>query len=154
VTTPAHAQTGRDVAEDGTVLLQNDGGVLPLQPGRDKSVAVIGADGGQYALTSGGGSAGVIAPYTVTPYQGISKRGAASGVSVTYAQGNIPDTGALTTVPAAAFPSGLAATYYNNTTMTGTQAATGTVSTPAASRPRSPAPSTCRPAGPTPCPSR
>jgi beta-glucosidase len=127
VTTPAHAQTGRAVAEDGTVLLQNAGGVLPLQPGRDKSVAVIGADGGQYALTSGGGSAGVIAPYTVTPQAGISKRGAASGVSVSYAQGNIPDAGALTTVPASAFPSGLAATYYNNTTMTGTPAATGTV---------------------------
>jgi beta-glucosidase len=128
VTTPAHAQTGRDVAESGTVLLKNAGRVLPLQPGRDKSVAVIGADGGQYALTSGGGSAGVIAPYTVTPYQGISKRGAASGVSVSYAQGNLPDTGALTTVPASAFPSGLTATYYNNTTMTGTPAATGTVS--------------------------
>ena len=38
------------------------------------------------------------------------------------------DTGALTTVPASAFPSGLTATYYNNTTMTGTPAATGTVS--------------------------
>ena len=128
VTTPAHAQTGRDVAEAGTVLLQNAGRVLPLSPRSDKSVAVIGADGGQYALTSGGGSAGVIAPYTVTPYQGISKRGAASGVSVSYAQGNVPDTGALTAVPASAFPSGLAATYYNNTTMTGTPAATGTVS--------------------------
>ncbi len=127
VTTPAHAQTGRDVSEAGTVLLKNAGRVLPLQPGRDKSVAVIGADGGQYALTSGGGSAGVIAPYTVTPYQGISKRGAASGVSVSYAQGNVPDTGALSTVPLSAFPSGLAATYYNNTTMTGTPAATGTV---------------------------
>ena len=128
VTTPAHAQTGRDVADAGTVLLKNDGGVLPLSPRTDRSVAVIGADGGQYALTSGGGSAGVIAPYTVTPYQGISKRGAASGVSVSYAQGNVPDTGALTAVPASAFPSGLAATYYNNTTMTGTPAATGTVS--------------------------
>ncbi len=127
VTTPAHAQTGQDVAEAGTVLLKNAGGVLPLRPRTDRSVAVIGADGGQYALTSGGGSAGVIAPYTVTPYQGISKRGAASGISVSYAQGNLPDTGALSTVPASAFPQSLAATYYNNTTMTGTPAATGTV---------------------------
>ena len=58
VTTPAHAQTGREVAESGTVLLKNSGDVLPLRPGQDKSVAVIGADAGQYALTSGGGSAG------------------------------------------------------------------------------------------------
>ncbi len=71
------------------------GGVLPLPRGRGQERRGHRADGGQYALTSGGGSAGVIAPYTVTPYQGISKRGAASGVSVSYAQGNLPGTGAL-----------------------------------------------------------
>ena len=127
VTTPAHAQTGRDVAEAGTVLLKNDGGVLPLPPGRDKSVAVIGSDGGKYALTSGGGSAGVIAPYVVTPEQGISKRGAASGVTVSYAQGDVPATGALDAVPASAFGKGLTADYYNNTTQSGTPVATATV---------------------------
>jgi beta-glucosidase len=128
VTTPAHAQTGREVAESGTVLLKNAGGVLPLVPGRDKSVAVIGSDGGRYALTSGGGSAGVIAPYVVTPEQGISKRGAASGVAVTYAQGDVPVSGALGAVPASAFPGGLKADYYSNTTESGSPVATGTVS--------------------------
>jgi beta-glucosidase len=127
VATPAHAQTGREVEESGTVLLKNSGGVLPLSAGRDKSVAVIGADAGQYALTSGGGSAGVIAPYVVTPEQGIARRGAAAGVSVRYAQGNIPDTGALAAVPASAFGPGLSASYYNNTTESGKPAATGTV---------------------------
>jgi len=127
VTTPGHAATGRRVAEAGTVLLKNSGGVLPLDPGRDKSVAVIGSDGGQYALTSGGGSAGVIAPYTVTPEQGISKRGAASGVTVSYAQGDLPVSGPLAAVPASAFGSGLAASYYNNITMSGSPVATGTV---------------------------
>jgi len=127
VTTPAHAQTGQDVAEAGTVLLKNDGGVLPLTPQSGRSVAVIGSDGGQYALTSGGGSAGVIPPYTVTPVQGITQRAAADGVSVSYAQGDIPAQGALATVPASAFPGGLTATYYNNTTLTGTAAATGKV---------------------------
>ena len=128
VTTQAHAQTGQDVAEAGTVLLKNDGNVLPLSPRSDQSVAVIGSDAGQYALTSGGGSAGVIPPYTVTPVQGITKRAAADGVSVTYAQGDIPAQGALGAVPASAFPDGLTATYYNNTTLTGTPAATGKVS--------------------------
>jgi beta-glucosidase len=127
VTTPQHAAVGRQVAEAGTVLLKNSGGVLPLAAGRDKSVAVIGSDGGRYALTSGGGSAGVIAPYVVTPEQGISRRGAASGVAVSYAQGDVPASGALAAVPASAFGSGLAASYYNNTTMSGTPAATGTV---------------------------
>jgi beta-glucosidase len=124
VTTPAHARTGRDVAEAGTVLLKNDDGVLPLASGRDSSVAVIGSDAGQYAMTAGGGSASVTAPYVVTPFQGISKR---AGGHVVYAQGDIPATGALETVPASAFPHGLTATYYNNPTLSGTPAATGTV---------------------------
>ncbi|HEX6523470.1 MAG TPA: glycoside hydrolase family 3 C-terminal domain-containing protein [Streptosporangiaceae bacterium] len=127
VTTPGHAAVGRQAAEAGTVLLKNSGGVLPLDRRRDKSVAVIGSDGGQYALTSGGGSAGVIAPYKVTPAQGISKRGAASGVTVSYAQGDIPVSGPLAAVPASAFGSGLAASYYNNITMSGSPVATGTV---------------------------
>ena len=127
VTTPAHARTGRDAAEAGTVLLKDDGGALPLQPGRDKSVAVIGSDGGKWAMTSGGGSAGVIAPYVVTPERGIGKRGAASGVTVSYAQGDVPVSGALDTVPASAFPKGLTADYFNNTTQSGPPVATGTV---------------------------
>ena len=127
VTTPAHAQAGQDVAEAGTVLLKNDGSVLPVAGQRGQDIAVIGSDAGQYALTSGGGSAGVIATSTVTPVQGITQRAAAAGDSVTYAQGDVPAQGALAAVPASAFPGGLSATYYNNTTLTGTPAATGTV---------------------------
>jgi beta-glucosidase len=126
VTTPAHARTGQAVAEAGTVLLKDDGAVLPLSGRRGQSVAVIGSDAGSHALTSGGGSAGVVAPYVVTPVQGITERAARSGARVSYAQGDIPAQGALTTVPASAFPGGLSATYYNNTTLTGTPAATGT----------------------------
>ncbi|MGH3394994.1 MAG: glycoside hydrolase family 3 C-terminal domain-containing protein, partial [Streptosporangiaceae bacterium] len=127
VATPAHAQIGRAVEQSGTVLLKDSGGVLPLSASRDKSVAVIGADAGQYALTSGGGSAGVIAPYVVTPAQGIARRGAAAGVSVRYAPGNIPATGALAAVPASAFGSGLSASYYNNASQSGQPVATGRV---------------------------
>jgi beta-glucosidase-like glycosyl hydrolase len=90
VTTPAHAQAGQDVAEAGTVLLKNDGSVLPFAGRRGQDIAVIGSDAGQYALTSGGGSAGVIPPSTVTPVQGITQRAAAAGDSVTYAQGDVP----------------------------------------------------------------
>jgi len=127
VTTPAHAQTGRDVEQAGSVLLKDSGNALPLAAGRETSIAVIGSDAGRYALTSGGGSAGVIAPYVVTPAQGITARAARSGASVSYAQGDIPATGALAAVPASAFPRGLTATYYNDTTLSGAPAATGTV---------------------------
>jgi len=75
----------------------------------------------------------------VTPEQGISKRGA-SGVTVSYAQGDVPVSGVLDAVPTSAFPKGLAADYYNNTTRTGTGVNasgwsakfTGTISLPAA----------------------
>jgi beta-glucosidase len=51
-------------------------------------------------MTSGGGSAGVVAPYVITPEQGITQRGARSGVTVSYSQGDIPVRGAPGTVPA------------------------------------------------------
>jgi beta-glucosidase len=126
VTSKAHAAVGRAVEESGTVLLKNSGHVLPLEPGRSGRVAVIGSDAGQAAMTSGGGSAGVVPPYTVTPIDGIRARAARSGVGVSYSQGDVPVTGALDAVPSSAFPGGLQVSYYNNTSQSGTPAATGT----------------------------
>jgi beta-glucosidase len=125
VTTPAHARTGESVAESGTVLLKNSDNILPLHA---KSIAVIGSDGGTYALTSAGGGTSVNAPYVVTPQEGITSRAAKAGVSVSYTQGDIPARTALASVPDADFPGGLTATYYNDTTESGPVAATGKVS--------------------------
>jgi beta-glucosidase len=125
VTTPAHAAVARQVSEEGTVLLKNEGGLLPLSASRVHSIAVIGDDAGPDAMSSGEGSAAVTAPYLVTPYQGIAER-AGSGVSVSYAQGNPPATGDLPVLPASALPGGLAVQYFNNTTLSGTPAATAT----------------------------
>jgi beta-glucosidase len=54
-------ETSRKMAEQSTVLLKNEGGVLPLDRGKITSIAVIGshADTG---MASGGGSAQVDAP--------------------------------------------------------------------------------------------
>jgi beta-glucosidase len=57
-----HAEVARRLAEDGTVLLKNDGGFLPLDPGAVESIAVIGSDADTTA-TYGGGSTN-IAPAT------------------------------------------------------------------------------------------
>jgi beta-glucosidase len=92
VTTPAHAATALKVAEDSTVLLKNAGAVLPLKPATTHSIAVIGADAGSGAYTGGGGSASVVAPSVVTPYQGIAAR--AHGISVTYNDGSDPTAAA------------------------------------------------------------
>jgi beta-glucosidase len=86
VTSPQHARVALQTAEDGTVLLKNDSGILPLDSARIHSIAVIGDDAGPGARSAGGGSAKVNAPYVVTPYQGITKR-AGSSVRVQYAQG-------------------------------------------------------------------
>lgn len=130
VTSPQHAQVALRTAENGTVLLKNDGALLPLDTSKVHSIAVIGDDAGPDAQTAGGGSASVVAPYIVTPYQGISAR-AGSGVTVQYAQGVSP-TGQLPVVdaqyltPATGGGNGLTAQFYNNMTLSGTSALTRT----------------------------
>jgi beta-glucosidase len=92
VTSPAHARFARRAAEQGTVLLKNKGQILPF--GKTiHSIAVIGNDAGQGAKSAGGGSAHVIAPYVVTPYEGIKKR-AGKGVTVRYSTGGGDQKGA------------------------------------------------------------
>ena len=86
VTTPDHVALAQRTAEEGTVLLKDAGQVLPLDPARLRSLAVIGADGGSGATTGGGGSAAVKAPRVVTPLQGIVRR-AGPHVHVAYDDG-------------------------------------------------------------------
>jgi beta-glucosidase len=85
VRTAEHAAFSRDVAEQGAVLLKNEHGILPLSDG--SSIAVIGAAGGAKSKAEGGGSSGVVAPYIVTPLEGIHKR-VATGTQVSYADGS------------------------------------------------------------------
>ncbi|MGH9469007.1 MAG: glycoside hydrolase family 3 C-terminal domain-containing protein [Terriglobia bacterium] len=81
----AHDLFSRSAAEQGAVLLKNAGGVLPLAG--TTSIAVIGAAGGTKPLAEGGGSSHVVAPYVVSPVDGIRQR-AGQGTKVSYAGGN------------------------------------------------------------------
>jgi beta-glucosidase len=85
-TSSAHVADALQLAEEGTVLLKNSGGVLPLSSS-DQKLAVIGADASSSPLTAGGGSAGVTSSGTVTPLQGITAA-APSGVTVSYNDGS------------------------------------------------------------------
>jgi beta-glucosidase len=86
-----HAQEARRLAEAGTVLLKNKGGLLPLNARKLKSLAIIGADADIYK--NGGGSSN-IQPYSfVTPRAGIAAR-AGSGVDVRYDPGDDLDRAA------------------------------------------------------------
>ena len=71
--TKEHQAAARRVAEEGTVLLKNEAGALPLDPNKVKSVAVIGENAVRLHAY-GGGSAGVKAFYEVTPLEGIVRR--------------------------------------------------------------------------------
>ncbi len=80
-----HDVFSRKAAEQGTVLLKNQGNILPLSG--VSSIAVIGADGGTKPQAEGTGSSHVEAPYVVSPVDGIRKR-AGSRIHVSYADGS------------------------------------------------------------------
>lgn len=80
-----HDAFSREVAEEGTVLLKNVGGLLPLEA--SASVAVLGAPGRSAPKVEGGGSSGVVAPYAVSPLDGIRKR-ARQGTRISYSDGS------------------------------------------------------------------
>lgn len=84
LSTLAHQQTARRVAEESIVLLKNDG-LLPLDASKYKSVAIIGVNAvTKFAL--GGGAAQIKAPYEITALEGISNR-IGAGVQITYSPG-------------------------------------------------------------------
>jgi beta-glucosidase len=93
VTTPAHVSVATEVAEDGTTLLKNTRGALPLS--RTGPVAVIGPAAAASPTYAGGGSAYVIPSSIVTPLAGIR----ADDPRATYAQGLPADT-SLRVIPA------------------------------------------------------
>ena len=79
-------------AEEGTVLLKNDGGLLPLDKSKVKTMLVVGPDA-YPAVAVGGGSAGVVPFHGVSPLEGISNV-AGTGVTVMYDRG-VPTLPAL-----------------------------------------------------------
>jgi beta-glucosidase len=90
LSTRAHQETARQVAEESFVLLKNQN-LLPLDPARIKTIAIIGANA-DAKFANGGGSARIKAPYEITVLQGISNR-LGGNVKLIYAQGYNPPTG-------------------------------------------------------------
>ena len=87
-TTQRNLKVALDTAEQGSVLLQNNGPILPLDINRVGSVAVIGADGSTAAQTTESGTAFVaqLPSNIVTPLQGIQEA-AGARASVAYNDG-------------------------------------------------------------------
>ena len=85
INTPEHTATAYRVASEAVVLLKNEGGILPLDPGILKNIAVIG-DNAVRRHAHGGFGAGVKARYEITPLEGL-KRALPSDVHIRFVQG-------------------------------------------------------------------
>jgi beta-glucosidase len=94
VSTPAHVEIAREVSAEGTVLLKNDGGLLPLT-GHDQTIALIGTPAGAAGAenTYNGDGSGHVPEFgdipVVSPQQGITQRAAANGDTVLYTDGTV-----------------------------------------------------------------
>lgn len=71
--TPEHQAVAREIAEEGIVLLKNEGNLLPLDINTVKKIAVIGSNADK-KLAIPGGSSQVHPPYEVTPLEGIKEK--------------------------------------------------------------------------------
>jgi beta-glucosidase len=88
--TVAHQTVSRRVAEEGIVLLKNNG-ILPLDISRIKTIAVIGENATRLQCHAGGSSE-LKSLYEITPLQGLVKR-AGNDVNIIVSQGYAKDGG-------------------------------------------------------------
>ncbi len=81
VNSKEHQQLALEAAEKGIVLLKNEGGVLPIDPKKIHTIAIIG-EASLDAQLSAQGSPHVNPPYSVVPLDGLTKRAGQAGVAV------------------------------------------------------------------------
>ncbi len=114
---PQGAGVALDLAREGIVLMKNEGGLLPFDSSKVKSVALIGPNAGSYI--SGGGSSYTFPFHSVSVLEGLKN----AGVDVLYAPGvpTLVETVANSvfyTAPGSS-EKGLKAEYYPNTNLKG-----------------------------------
>ena len=70
---PEHFDAARTIAEEGIVLLQNKGNVLPIDLNKAAKIAVIG-ENALKMMTVGGGSSSLKVKHEISPLDGLKKR--------------------------------------------------------------------------------
>ncbi len=85
INTAEHQAMARRIAEEGIVLLKNEGGVLPLDEKKIRTLAVIGSNAA-IKQAYGGESSAIKAFYEIPPLEGIVKR-AGGAMNVIYSEG-------------------------------------------------------------------
>ena len=87
--TQEHLDVARKVAQEGIVLLKNEGDVLPVRkPGK---ISVVG-ENAYKKMCIGGGSSMLKPIYEMSPLEGILERAARDGMEVVYSRGYVGDT--------------------------------------------------------------
>ena len=87
--TQEHLDVARKVAQEGIVLLKNEGDVLPVRkPGK---ISVVG-ENAYKKMCIGGGSSMLKPIYEMSPLEGILERAAQDGIEVVYSRGYVGDT--------------------------------------------------------------
>src|SRR6185295_6382371 len=94
----SHGLVAREIAEQGIVLLKNENAFLPLHPTNITSIALIGAEwyAGKAKLpprSTRADNESVVAPYTITPQQGLENALRAMGSSATVTYNSAGGTG-------------------------------------------------------------
>lgn len=87
VNSEAHAKLATTLAARGMVLLKNENELLPILADKVESIALIGEAAEAKIVTSGGGSAHVVADRVVTPLQGLTRRAMAEGIELSFHDG-------------------------------------------------------------------
>lgn len=85
-----HYDGAKTIAQEGIVLLQNKGGVLPINTAKAKRVLVVGENAIKM-MTVGGGSSSLKAQKEILPLDGMRARLAKQGIEVDYARGYVGD---------------------------------------------------------------
>jgi beta-glucosidase len=120
VNSPAHSQLAYQAATEGIVLLKNNGGVLPFDGQKIKSIAVIG-EPARHLQIDALGSPGVEPLKSVEILDGI-KAEAGDAIAVRYAAARTdgePLTGTVVASPGDASVRGFQAEYFTNPNLEG-----------------------------------
>ncbi len=89
ICSPEHYEAARKIGEAGIVLLQNNGGLLPIDLSETKKIAVIGENAVKM-MTVGGGSSSLKVQREISPLDGIRNR-VGNRAEVVYARGYVGD---------------------------------------------------------------
>ena len=89
ICSPEHYDAARKIGEAGIVLLQNNGGLLPIDLSETKKIAVIGENAVKM-MTVGGGSSSLKVQREISPLDGI-RNCVGNRAEVVYARGYVGD---------------------------------------------------------------